>query len=203
MPSYAYYNVSTTDVTTLTSANSSVASVASDYAGNPDGIQEYFGSPKSITICNSDASGDDITIELFISSAVGTNITDTGVNVNEIANYITSSSVTLTVDGTTATKEVFENEKVYTSDGTLIGTCTTFTNGTTLVFGGGIEVDVLDNTDLYTGTRYHILHDVVIPGGSTLVLDEAELAYNSNDYHLKFKLSSVGDSQIACVKIVY
>ena len=68
MPSYAYYNISTVDVTTLTSANSSVASVATDYAGNPDGIQEYLGSPKSITICNSDASGDDITVELFISS---------------------------------------------------------------------------------------------------------------------------------------
>tara|TARA_R110002020_G_scaffold155838_1_gene337178 strand:- start:1176 stop:1787 length:612 start_codon:yes stop_codon:yes gene_type:complete len=203
VPSYAYYNVSTEDVTTLVSANSSVASVASDYANNPDGIQEYLESPKSITICNSDASGDDITVELYIASAVSTNITDTGVNVNEIANYITSSSVTLTVDGTGATEPVFINEKVYKSDGTLIGTCTDVPSGTSIVFGGGIEADVLDNTDLYTGTQYHILHDVVIPGGSTLVLDEAELAYNSNDYHLKFKLSTVSGGQIACIKVVH
>jgi len=203
MPSYAYYNVSTVDVTTLTSANSSVASSASDYISSPDGIQEYFGPPKSITICNLDASGDDVTVDLFIASALGTNITDTGVNVNEIANYATKSSVTLTVDTTAATKEVFENEKVYASDGTLIGTCTTFTNDTTLVFGNGINQDVLDNTSLYTGTRYYILHDIVIPGGSTLVLDEAELSYNSNDYDLKFKLSSVAESQIANIKVVY
>lgn len=203
MPSYAYYNVSTEDVTTLVSANSSVASVASDYANNPDGIQEYLESPKSITICNSDASGDDITVELYIASAVSTNITDTGVNVNEIANYITSSSVTLTVDGTGATEPVFINEKVYKSDGTLIGIGTDVPSGTSIVFGGGIEADVLDNTDLYTGTQYHILHDVVIPGGSTLVLDEAELAYNSNDYHLKFKLSTVSGGQIACIKVVH
>ena len=160
MATFTYYKISTVDITTISAADS----VSSDY---PVGLsQSMQGSPRAITICNNDASGDACTVDLFINSESGADITDTGTNVNEIANYKTTNSVTLTVDGTSATDDLFKSEQVWKSDGTLFGTCTSVTNTTTLVFSGGISQDVLDNADLYTGTRYYILHDVVIPGAS-------------------------------------
>mgnify|MGYP003150982433 FL=1 len=197
MATFAYYKISTVDITTISAADS----VSSDY---PVGLsQSMQGSPRAITICNNDASGDACTVDLFINSESGADITDTGTNVNEIANYKTTNSVTLTVDGTSATDDLFKSEQVWKSDGTLFGTCTSVTNTTTLVFSGGISQDVLDNADLYTGTRYYILHDVVIPGGSTLLLEQPELNYDSTLYSLKFKLTSVSSSQIANIKVEY
>ena len=197
MATFAYYKISAVDITTISAADS----VSSDY---PVGLsQSMQGSPRAITICNNDASGDACTVDLFINSESGADITDTGTNVNEIANYKTTNSVTLTVDGTSATDDLFKSEQVWKSDGTLFGTCTSVTNTTTLVFSGGISQDVLDNADLYTGTRYYILHDVVIPGGSTLLLEQPELNYDSTLYSLKFKLTSVSSSQIANIKVEY
>jgi len=197
MATFAYYKISTVDITTISAADS----VSSDY---PVGLsQSMQGSPRAITICNNDASGDACTVDLFINSETNADLTDTGTNVNEIANYKTTNSVTLTVDGTSATDDLFKSEQVWKSDGTLFGTCTSVTNTTTLVFSGGISQDVLDNADLYTGTRYYILHDVVIPGGSTLLLEQPELNYDSTLYSLKFKLTSVSSSQIANIKVEY
>ena len=194
MATFTYYKISTVDITTI----SAVDTVSSTTSG-----QSINGSPRAITICNNDASGDACTVDLFINSESGVDITDTGTNVNEIANYKTTNSVTLTVDGTSATDDLFKSEQVWKSDGTLFGTCTSVTNTTTLVFSGGISQDVLDNADLYTGTRYYILHDVVIPGGSTLLLEQPELNYDSTLYSLKFKLTSVSSSQIANIKVEY
>lgn len=197
MATFAYYKISTVDITTISAADS----VSSDY---PVGLsQSMQGSPRAITICNNDASGDACTVDLFINSESGADITDTGTNANEIANYETTSSVTLTVDGTSATDDLFKSEQVWKSDGTLFGTCSSVTNTTTLVFSGGISQTILDNADLYTGTRYYILHDVVIPGGSTLLLEQPELNYDSTLYSLKFKLTSVSSSQIANIKVEY
>ena len=123
---FAYHNVSTTDKTTLCAVNSVTDTLA---------IQ---GPPKYITLCNKDASGDACVVDLYIVSQVGTDITDTGTDANEIANYTTTSSVTLTVDGTNATDDLFKNEQVWKSDGTLFGTCTSVTPNVTMVFGGGI-----------------------------------------------------------------
>tara|TARA_B100001113_G_C20989428_1_gene569838 strand:- start:354 stop:947 length:594 start_codon:yes stop_codon:yes gene_type:complete len=197
MATFTYYKISTVDITTISAADS----VSSDYPVSLS--QSMQGSPRAITICNNDASGDACTVDLFINSESGADITDTGTNVNEIANYKTTNSVTLTVDGTSATDDLFKSEQVWKSDGTLFGTCTSVTNTTTLVFSGGISQDVLDNADLYTGTRYYILHDVVIPGGSTLLLEQPELNYDSTLYSLKFKLTSVSSSQIANIKVEY
>ena len=54
-----------------------------------------------------------------------------------------------------------------------------------------------------SGTDVYLLHDVVIPGGVTLVLNEDELQYDTTIYALKFKLSSVSASQKVDIKITY
>jgi len=190
MATFAYYNISTTDKTTIHAVDTITTS----------DIQSIKGSPKAITFCNKDASGDSCTIDLYAVSQLGTAITDTGTNVNEIANYETTSSVTLTVDGTSATDDLFKNEQVWKSDGTLFGTCTSVTNTTTLVFSGGISQTILNNDDLYTGSRYYILHNFIIPSGSTLVLEHPEINYNSS---VKTVLKSVSGTQLLDIKVEY
>ena len=181
--SFTYYNISTTDKTTL----STVEQVP----------------PKSITLCNRDVSGDSCTVSLYILSKVGTSIVDSGTNSNETDNYTTTSSVTLTVDGTTALASIFKGEKVWKSDGTLFGTCTSVDSGTQLTFSGGIEQTLADNANLYIGTRYHILHKVIIPAGHTLVLEEPELNYDPTIYSLEFVLSAAGAGEAIDIKVTH
>jgi hypothetical protein len=194
MPVFSHYNVTTTDIVTL----SAVETVDSNSAA-----QNIKGPPTSITICNFDHSGDDCKVEVFIASQVGSDITDTGTDSNEADNAITTSSLTLTVDGTAATTDVFTNEPVFKSDGTLIGTCTARNSNTEIVFGNGISQILENNTSLFTGTRYRLIHDVMIPGGCTLVLQEEELSYDSTVYALKFKLLDVSTSQRVDIKVTY
>jgi len=70
------------------------------------------------------------------------------------AKLVSTSSVTLTVDDgsggdSAATDALFLNKKIYKSDGTLFGTCTSVTNATTLVFGDGISGAIANNDVLY------------------------------------------------------
>jgi len=58
-----------------------------------------------------------------------------------------------------------------------------------------LQDDTLD--DIY------ILHDVVIPGGSTLVLEHPEILYDSIAYELVVKLASVSATQLLDVKVAY
>jgi len=102
MATFAYYNITTTAATTISA--------------------KEIGDPKSITLCNLDASGDDCTIDLYL--------------------------------------------------------------------GGG-------------DARVYILHDVVIPGGSTLVLEHPEILYDSIAYELVVKLASVSGTQLLDVKVAY
>ena len=69
-------------------------------------------------ITNIDGSAD-VALTLQIVSTTGADITDTGVDANESDNAATTSSVTLTVDGSAATTDQFLNERVYKSDGTF------------------------------------------------------------------------------------
>ena len=56
-----------------------------------------------------------------------------------------------------------------------------------------------ENSD---GTSIHyILHDVVIPGGATLVLEQPELNYDSTIYKLQFKLTTVAATQLVDIKV--
>ena len=114
MSTFSYFNVTTTAVTTL----SGIETITSNSA------QNIKGSPKCITMCNKDASGDDCTIEL----------------------YLENSGATSTV---------------------------------------------------------YILHDIIIPGGSTLILEQPEINFDSTVYALKFKLTSVAATQLVDIKIEY
>tara|TARA_R110000803_G_scaffold15193_2_gene42233 strand:- start:34 stop:345 length:312 start_codon:yes stop_codon:yes gene_type:complete len=71
-----------------------------------------------------------------------------------------------------------------------------------------LDADGSDCTiDLYlqddTLDDIYILHDVVIPGGSTLVLEHPEILYDSLAYNLTILLTSVGATQLLDIKIAY
>ena len=93
-------------------------------------------------------SSDSVSIDLYIASQIATDITDTGTD-SAMEIIATTNSTTLTVDSTAATSDIFENEKVWKSDGTLFGTCTARNSNTEIVFGDGI-VQLLANDDDFT-----------------------------------------------------
>ena len=139
----------------------------------------------SLSICNTHAT-DSITVDLFIrddSTASTSTITSTRVLAAE-SEAISSSSVTLTVDTVAATADVFKNEKIYKSDATLFGTCTSVTNSTTIVFSGGLTAAITNNDILFTPARFYILNNVVIPNGTTLKLEGNEFVYDKTTYNL-------------------
>tara|TARA_R110002020_G_scaffold285238_4_gene500784 strand:+ start:987 stop:1838 length:852 start_codon:yes stop_codon:yes gene_type:complete len=140
----------------------------------------------SCLISNVDGS-DDVTCTLYLTSQVGSDITDTGTNANEADNPVGTASVTLTVDGTAATSDVFANERVYKSDGTLFGICTARNSNTEIVFGGGLEQILANNADLYTGTRYTIFDQINIPAKSTLKLEQDEISFDNAKFDLYAK----------------
>lgn len=187
--SFVYHKISTATKQVITSLN--------------DTFESSTGSPKSMTICNRDAGTDACSVDLYFRSEVGTDIIDTTTDVNFPTSYPTSSSFTLTVDGTNATDDIFDEEKVWKSDGTLIGTCSSVTNTTTIVFSGGIEQTLADNDSLYVGARHYVLHNVVIPAGCTLVLEGLELDFDSTTHRLVFLLDSVSAGQIIDIKLTY
>lgn len=186
MPSFTYHNVTTTDPVTLVEVESFDSNSAA---------QSIKGSPKHISICNTDAGSDSCTVQMFLVSQLTTDIVTTGTLSNEADNVATTSSVTLTVDGNNATTRVFLNEKVYKSDGTLFGTCTAVNSATEIVFGGGLEQTLSNNDTLFTGNKYSLLNNVVIPAGATLTLEGHEISYDTTSYILKFVLTSVSSSQ--------
>lgn len=183
MANFAYYNISAATIQTISALDQPRV--------------------KCITICNKDASGDSCIIDLFINSEYGTDITSTGTLANEADNIATSTSTVLTVDGTAATTDVFANEKVWKSDGTLFGTCTARNSNTEIVFGGGLSQTLANDDTLHTGSRYYILHNVRIPSGSTLVLESPEINYDVTLYSLKFLLTSVSATQLIDIKVKY
>ena len=139
-------------------------------------------------------SGDAAVVDLYVAGVDGTNITDTGTNMNQATAPTTirasTSETALTVDGTTATDDLFLNEKVYKSDGTLFGTCTAVASGTSLQFSGGLEQFITNNDDLYTGTRVYLIKAVTIPTGATLILEAGDINFNTNTHALWIKLSA-------------
>lgn len=68
--------------------------------------------------------------------------------------------------------------------------------------GDACTIDMyIDNSDS-TSTIY-ILHDVVIPGGSTLVLEKPEIDFDVTIYALKLLLTTVSGTQLLDVKVTY
>tara|TARA_R110000765_G_scaffold392279_1_gene485419 strand:- start:167 stop:1036 length:870 start_codon:yes stop_codon:yes gene_type:complete len=132
-----------------------------------------------------------VTLDLYLVAQVGG---ARGKTKGEITNTIvvaaegeaaSTSSVTLTVDTTTATADVFLNERVYhyATGGTFFGTCTAVTE-TTLVFAGGLENAITNNDILATGTRYNLLKTLSIPTGHTLKLESDEISFDNSIYDL-------------------
>ena len=104
--------------------------------------------------------------------------------------YATSlSSVTLTIDNgsgsaSAGTSDMFLNERVYKSDGTLFGVCSIFTSTVAIVFATGLRNAITDNDILYTGTRYYFLKNVKIPNGTSLKLTADEVSMDLTKYNM-------------------
>tara|TARA_R110000823_G_scaffold258527_1_gene379921 strand:- start:127 stop:675 length:549 start_codon:yes stop_codon:yes gene_type:complete len=139
----------------------------------------------SITFTNTHTS--EITMTLYLTSQLGSDITDTDTDINLSAGYgVTTYSQAIVVDngGTAATADAFLNEKVYLSTGLEVGTCTAFGSATSLTFGGGITNTLVDNASLYTGSRYEILKAVEIPAGTALKLHPEDFNFNTDAYKM-------------------
>ena len=140
------------------------------------------------------------TVNLYLTSQVGTDITSTTVVAAE-EEAASASSVTLTVKTYAATADAFLNEKVYKSDGTLFGTCTAVNEDVEIVFGGGISQTLANNDSLYVGTKYYIFKSLVLPTGQTLKLESNEISFDNRIYSLYVKLG--GNTPIDIIKRDY
>ena len=156
----------------------------------------------NIVFSNTDASAA-VTINLYVTEQLGVKLRQaaayentTPTKVDLAAGYVrTSSSQAIAVDTTSPSDDIFLNEKVFKNDGTFIGTCTVSGGASPITFGDGLEVDLVDNTDLYTGARFYILNNVVIPNGTSLELSSSELMIDSTAYKMYIK-SGDSDGQI-------
>tara|TARA_R110002020_G_scaffold438522_1_gene648960 strand:- start:187 stop:738 length:552 start_codon:yes stop_codon:yes gene_type:complete len=154
----------------------------------------------SMTFVNTHATAA-VTIDLYVTSQMTTDVTTTGVYAAE-TEAASTSSTQLTIDNgsgsaSAGTSDMFLNERVYKSDGTLFGVCTTFDSTVLLTFSGGLKNAITDNDILFTGTNYHILNNVEIPNGASLKLSSDEFNFDNNNYNLYINSSSAtGDIDI-------
>jgi hypothetical protein len=156
----------------------------------------------SMILSNTDASAA-VTIDLYVTEQLGVKLRQaaayentTPSKVNLAAGYIvTDSSQAVAIDTTSPSDDIFLNEKVFKSDGTFIGTCTASGGASPITFGGGLEIALVNNDDLYTGARFYILNNVVIPNGASLELTSNETALNPFAYKL-YIVSGDADGQI-------
>ena len=123
------------------------------------------------------------------------------------AESVSTELVTLTVDGTAASDFLFKDKKVYKSDGTLFGTCTSVTDSTTLVFGAGITSAIANDDVLYTYPTLYLGPKVKITNvaGATatsraiFIGDEGRFslkAEKSGSYPFRFRASSATDDKL-------
>ena len=151
------------------------------------------GSFDSLLLASVSASTDAV-VNLYLASQVGTAITATDVVAAE-NQVVSTGSVTLVVDNgsgsaSDAANDEFLNERVYKSDGTFFGVCTTVDSTEEITFSGGVENTITNNDILYTGSRYHILKAVQIEVGTTLKLEPDELNFDNDNYTLYITLTA-------------
>ena len=155
-------------------------------SGDKTQVTYDYNGYKSMTFTNTHSSA--VSITLYVTSQLGTDITTTGVYAAE-TEIESTSSVQLTVDNgsggaSAGTSDMFLNERVYNSSGLLFGTCTTFDSTTLLTFSGGLVNQITNNNILYTGTRYKMLNAVEIPAYAALQLHPEDFEFNTADYKM-------------------
>ena len=102
--------------------------------------------------------------------------------------------------GTTATQDVFANERVYDNDtGTFLGVCTSVSAGTEIVFANGIESSITSDMVLAVGVRYYLTKDLVIPVAGTLKLEANEISFDNSTYDLYAKVPNGGDAGVTFI----
>ena len=159
-------------------------------SGDKTQVTYAYNGYKSMTFTNTHSAA--VSITLYITSQIGTDnnkdITTTGVYAAE-TEVASTGSVQLTIDNgsgsaSAGTSDMLLNERVYKSDGTLFGTCTTFDSNVLLTFSGGLVNTITDNDILHTGTRYTMLNAVEIPANTALQLHPEDFEFNTSDYNL-------------------
>ena len=140
----------------------------------------------SLVIANNHATAD-ITVDLYVTDQSGTNITDSGINSAEVGS-LEEEAITTTASSTAAVHaDLFNGEPVWKSDSTLFGNCTSTSGTSTITFSAGIVQAMANAADLYTGTRFYTLNNVVIPNGVSLKLKEDEIRFDNLNYNLYIK----------------
>ena len=155
-------------------------------SGDKTQVTYSYNNYRSMTFTNTHSSA--VSISLYITSQLGSDITTTGVYAAE-TETASSSSVTLTIDNgsgsaSAGTSDMFLNERVYKSDGTLFGVCSTFTSTVAIIFATGLTNAITNNDILFTGTRYTMLNAVEIPANTALQLHPEDFNFNTNNYNL-------------------
>ena len=154
-------------------------------SGDKTEVTYDYNNYSSMTFTNTHTSA--ITMSLHVTSQNGSDITTTGVYAAE-TEAASTSSVTLTIDNgsgsaSAGTSDMLLNERVYKSDGTLFGVCSTFTSTVAIVFAAGLTNTITDNDILYTGTKYTVLNEVVLPVGASLQLHPEDFKFNTSNYN--------------------
>tara|TARA_R100000234_G_scaffold97519_2_gene65906 strand:+ start:575 stop:1123 length:549 start_codon:yes stop_codon:yes gene_type:complete len=160
-------------------------------SGDKTEVTFDYNNYRSMTFANTHTSA--ITMSLYATSQLGSDITTTGVYAAE-TEAASTSSVTLTIDNgsgsaSAGTSDMLLNERIYKSDGTFFGVCSTFTSTVAIVFATGLTHTITNNDILYTGTRYTILNEVSLPVGASLQLHPEDFNLSS-DYKLYINSSN-------------
>ena len=138
---------------------------------------------------------DAVTIDLYATSQIGTDITPTLVYSAETVLATTVSDTVIIDNGigsaSVAASDSFLNERVYKANGNFFGLCTAVTT-TLLTFSGGLERAITNNDILQTGTRHHFLNNVKIPNGVSLKLIADEFKFDDTNYKLYIKTDAIG-----------
>ena len=167
-------------------------------SGDKTQVTYSYNTYKSMTFTNTHSTS--VSIDLYVTSQLGSDITSTTVLAAE-TETASSSSVTLTVDTVSATDDALKGERVYKSDGTLFGVCSSVTNTTTIVFATGLTNTITNNDILHVGTRYHLLKSVEIPAGVALQLHPEDFNFDTNNYN--FYIDSSNASGLIDIIIRY
>ena len=146
-----------------------------------------------VIITNTHAT-DSLTVDAWASGTASTDIVATGVLIDlatGIKGYATGHTGAMVVQGDNATAAELLNERLYKSDGTFIGKCTTVGSTTSITISGGTEAMLANNDNLYVGNRYYLLNNTVIPNGASLKLEGDEINFNTNNYVLLMTTSVI------------